>query len=119
MVTITATAGDDRKKPALLLNKLRKINDHLSERWQISAKSLEQRFKLRNHKDQQDERNDHGNCQYRRRIEECLLDLLLQRFGLFLVSGDFVQKRFQSARVFARFYKIHEKIIKIERMFAE
>ena len=52
-------------------------------------------------------------------IEQGLLDLLLQRLGLFLVRGDLVEQRFERTGLFAGFDEVHEQIVEMQRMFAE
>ena len=91
-----------------MLHKPRQVDDHLRECGQIRTKTLEQRFELRDHKNQQNDGNDDGNNQYGCRIEQRFLDFLLQRFGLFLVGRNFVQQSFERAGLFAGFDQIYE-----------
>jgi hypothetical protein len=54
-----------------------------------------------------------------RRIEQRLLDLLLQRLGLFLVGRDLVEQRFERAGLFAGLDQVHEQIVEIQRMLRQ
>ena len=66
-----------------------------------APKPLNSVFELRNHENQQDDGHDDGDDQHRRGIEQCLLDLLLDRLGLFLVGRDLVEQRFECAGLLA------------------
>ena len=90
---VHAAADHEDQPPALVLHEARQIDDHLREGRQIGAESLEQRLELRDHEDQQNDRHDDRDGQHGDRIEERLLDLLLQGLGLFLVGRDLVEQR--------------------------
>ena len=85
----------------------------------IGAEALEQRFELRNHENEQNDRHDDGDRQHGHRIEHRLLDLLLEGFGLFLVGRDFVEQRFEGAGLLAGLDQIDEKRIEVERELRE
>ena len=57
--------------------------------------------------------------QHRGRIEQRLLDLLLQRLGLFLVGRDLVEQRFQRTGMLAGLDQVDEQVVEIQRMLAE
>ena len=97
----------------------RHVDDELREGRQIGAEALEQAFELRNHEDQQDDRDDDGHDHDRGRIEEGLLDLLLEGLGLFLVGRDLVEQGFQRTGLFAGFDQVDEQIIEMQRMLGE
>ena len=78
--------------------KLRQVDDELGERGQVGAEALEQRLELRDHEDQQNDRDDDRDDQHGGRVEQRLLDLLLQRLGLFLVGRDLVQQGSRARR---------------------
>ena len=100
------------------LHELREVDDQLRERRQVGAEALEQALELRDHEDQQDDRDDDRDDQHRGRIEQRLLDLLLQRLGLFLVGRDLVEQRFERAGLLAGLHEVHEQVVEIQRMLA-
>ena len=106
------------KKPSCCTN-LRHVDDELREGRQVGAEALEQRFELRDHEDQQDDRHDDGHHQHRGRVEQRLLDLLLQRLGLFLVGGDLVEQRLERAGLLAGLDEVHEQVVEVQRVLAE
>jgi hypothetical protein len=63
-------------------------------------------------------RDDDGDAQHRDRVEQRLLDLLLQRLGLFLVGRDLVEQRLERARLLAGLDQIDEQIVEVQRNFA-
>ena len=52
-------------------------------------------------------------------IEQRLLDLLLQRLGLFLVGRDLVEQRFERAGLFAGLDQVDEQIVEVQRILRE
>ena len=107
------------EKDAVVLQPARHVDDELRECRQVRAETLEQAFELRNHENQQDDRHDDGNSHHGRGVEQGLLDLLLQRLGLFLVGGDLVEQRLQRAGLFAGLDEVYEQVVEMQRMFAE
>ena len=103
----------------VVLQAARHVDDELREGRQIRAEALEQAFELRNHEDQQDDRDDDGHDHDRGRIEEGLLDLLLEGLGLFLVGRDLVEQRFQRTGLFAGLDQVHVQIVEIQRVLAQ
>jgi len=73
---------------------------------QRGAEALEQRFELRNHENEQNDRYDDGDGQHGHRIEHRFLDLLLEGFGLLLVGRDFIDQRFEGAGLLAALDRI-------------
>ena len=57
--------------------------------------------------------------QHRRRVVQGLLDLLLQRLGLFLVGRDLLEHRLERARMFAGLDEVHEQVVEVERMLGQ
>ena len=104
---------------AVVLHEPRQVDDHLREGRQVRAEALEQALELRDHEDQQDDGDDDRHDQHGRRVEERLLDLLLQRLGLFLVGRDLVEQRLERAGLLARLHEIDEQVVEVERMLAE
>ena len=98
---------------------MRQVDDQLRERGQVRAEALEQALELRNHEDQQDHGDDDRDHQHRGRIEQRLLDLLLQRLGLFLVGRDLVEQRLERAGLLAGLDQVHEQVVEVQRVLAE
>jgi hypothetical protein len=119
VINMSRWMQDNGNEDALGLHEFREVDDHLREGRQISPEVLEQGLELRNHKDQQDDRDNHGHDQHRGGVEEGLLHLLLEGFGLFLVSGDLVQQAFQRAGLFARLDEVHEQVVEIQRVLRQ
>ena len=107
------------QQPARALHELRDVDDEARERGQVRAEPLEQRFELRNHVDQQDRRHDDGDDDDGGRIEQRLLDLLLDGLGLFLVGGDLVEQRLERAGLLAGRDEAHEQVVEVQRMLRE
>ena len=116
---VHGAADHEDHPPALVLHEARQIDDHLREGGQIGAESLEQRLELRDHEDQQDDRHDDGDGQHGDRIEERLLDLLLQGLGLFLVGRDLVQQGLERAGLLAGLHQVHEQSVEMKRVLGE
>ncbi len=57
--------------------------------------------------------------EHRGRVEQRLLDLLLERLGLFLVGRDLVQQRLERARLLAGLDQVHVQVVEIERVLGE
>ncbi len=112
-------AHDDQQHPAVVLHPARHVDDHLRERRQVRAESLEQALELRDHEDQQDDRHDDGHGEHGRRVEQRLLDLLLQGLGLFLVGRDLVEHRLERTGVLAGLDEVHEQVVEVQRMLGE
>ena len=60
-----------------------------------------------------------ATTQHRDRIEQRLLDLLLQGLGLFLVGRDLVEQGLQSARLLTGLDQIDEQVIEVQREFRQ
>ena len=112
-------AQHDGDEDAVVLHELREVDDQLREGRQIGAESLEQGFELRNHEDQQHDRHDDCHDQHGSRVEQGLLDLLLQGLGLLLVGRDLVEQRLERAGLLAGLDEIHEQVVEIKRVLAE
>src|SRR5690606_32695921 len=97
----------------------REVDDELGEGWQVRAEAFEKRFELRDHEDEQDDRYNDRHNEHRSRIEQGFLHLLLERFGLFLVRRNLVEKPFERTGLLARLYQVHEQVVEIERVLAE
>ena len=116
---IDAAAEQGAHPPALRLHELRQVDDHARERRQVRAEALEQRLELRDHEQQQDQRHDDGDREHRGRIEQGLLDLLLEGLGLFLVGRDLVEQRLERARLLAGLDQVDVQVVEIERVLGE
>ena len=68
---------------------------------------------------QQNDGHDHRHHQHRRRIEQGLLDLLLDRLALLLVGGDLVEQALERAGLLARLDQVDEQIVEIQRMLGQ
>ena len=101
------------------LHELRDVDDEARERRQVRAEALEQGLELGNDVDQQDRRHDDGDDDDGRRIEQRLLDLLLDGFGLFLVGGDLVEQRLERAGLLAGRHEAHEQVVEVQRVLRE
>ncbi len=84
-----------------------------------APKPLNSALELRDHENQQDDGHDYRDREHRARVEQCLLDLLLQRFGLFLVGGDLLQHRLERAGVLARLDQVGEQVIEVQRVLGQ
>ena len=98
-----------------VVDELGQRHHHLGERRQIGTKALEQRSELRHHEVQQDAGDDDRHRDHGGRIGQRLLDLLLQRLGLFLVGGDLVEQGLQRAGALAGIDQVDEQIVEIAR----
>ena len=85
----------------------------------IGAEALEQGLELRNDVDQQDRRHDDGDDDDGGRIEQGLLDLLLDGLGLFFVGGDLVEQRLERAGLLAGRHEAHEQVVEVVRVLRE
>jgi hypothetical protein len=97
----------------------RQVDHELRERRQVGAEALEQRLELRDHEDQQDHRDDDRDHQHRGRIEQRLLDLLLQRLGLFLVGRDLVEQVLERTGLLAGLDQVDVQVVEKERVLGE
>src|ERR1700733_13478482 len=104
---------------AVVLYELGDVDDHLRKGRQIGAEALEQFFELRDHKNQQDYGHHQGYREHRGRIEQRLLDLLLDRLALFLIGRDLVEQAFERSGLLTRLHQIDEQIVEIQRMLGE
>ena len=111
--------ASDEQQPARALHELRDVDDEARERRQVGAEALEQGLELRNHVDQQDRRDDDGDDDDGGRIEQRLLDLLLDGLGLFLVGGDLVEQRLERAGLLAGRHEAHEQVVEVQRVLRE
>src|SRR5690606_17817962 len=103
----------------LLLQGMREIQDKEREDRQVGAKALEERLELRNDEDQQNgshNESNHNDCRW---IEQCLLDLLLQRFGFFFISGDLVEQRVQNPGLLAGLHQVAVERVEVQRMLGQ
>ena len=114
-----AADDGDEQQPARALHELRDVDDEARERRQVGAEALEQRFELRDHVDQQDRRDDDGDDDDGGRIEQRLLDLLLDGLGLFLVGRDLVEQRLERAGLLAGRHEAHEQVVEVQRVLRE
>src|SRR5262249_31564164 len=112
--------ADDHGDPdSLRLHETGQIDNHLGEGRQVSAESLEQTLELGNYEDKQDERDYDCNREHRSRIEQGLLDLLLQGLGFLLVGCNLVEQGLERAGLLARLDEIDKEIVKIQRVLGQ
>ena len=112
-------AHQDGEVPALVANELRQVDHDTRERRQVGAKALEQVLERRDHEDQQDDRDDESDDQYRSGVGQRLLDLFLDRLGLFLVGGDLVQQRLERTSLLTSLNEVHEQVVKVDRVLGQ
>ncbi|MOA40055.1 hypothetical protein D3C78_1618870 [compost metagenome] len=110
--------GDQKNEPPLLQH-FGKIDDHHGKGRQLCAKGGEYGLELGDHLDQQDCRNNDGDNDHRNWIGHRLLDLGLQRLGLFLVGRYAVEQRFQRTGLLARIHQVAIEIVEIQRLLAQ
>ena len=60
-----------------------------------------------------------GDREHRGRVEQGLLDLLLEGLGLFLVGRDLVEQRLERARLLAGLDQVDVEVVEIERVLRE
>ena len=103
----------------MVLHPARHTDDHLRERRQVGTEALEQALELRDNEEQQDHRHDDCDRQHRGGVKQRLLDLLLQRLGLFLVGRDLVEHGLERARVLAGLDQVDVEVVEIERVLGK
>src|SRR3546814_9261523 len=77
-------------------------SDVCSSDLQVGTKALEQFLELRHHEDQQQGADTDRHRDHAGRVEQCLLDLALQRFDAFLVGGDGIEHGVEIGRASCR-----------------
>jgi hypothetical protein len=80
---------------------------------------LEKILERRDYEDQQDRADDERDDEHRGRVGEGLLDLFLDRLGLFLVRGDLVEQRLECTSLLTGLYEIDEQVVEIEWLLGE
>ena len=113
-------AGDQQAHPpALSLHELRQVDDHARKRREVGAEALEQLIELRDYEDQQDQRDDDRNHQHGCRVEQGLLDLLLESFGLFLVGRHLVEQVLERTSLLAGLDEVDVEVVEIQRVLGQ
>ncbi|MNP11773.1 hypothetical protein D3C76_1039760 [compost metagenome] len=107
-----------QQHPPGLLHEVRQGDHPLGEQRQLGTKAFEQTLKLRHHLHQQNARHQRRHQQHDHRVGHGLLDPRLEPFGLFLVGGDPVQQRIQSAGLLARIDQVAIEFIEMPRLVA-